>query len=295
MLWLMSNIHCIVATRTGSTEDLSLSLLLLVFMFSSSRFFTNSATLFFQDCWSPAGPLFSFSFFWTWQQRPGSGTLNQWGDTMVSFVHGRLSFSMCFWAMFLSMSTARARMRRGTRQTAAERKSDEEFDVQQGSPGAQKQPPVLVPKEAARPSAKASRNSTNITNATKRKSDEEFDVQKRSPKILKNRPKPSAKATRNSTCQTSPLVTLFMSVLRLSLGNPRPVVGRCQSSLSGDHKPRCSASCSCRPAHRQCKARAAELCGNACAAPDCSCIAPRSPGRSPSVWPCRHGPARPRR
>ena len=118
------------------------------------------------------------------------------------------------------MSTARARMRRGTRQTAAERKSDEEFDVQKGSPGAQKQPPFLVPKEAARPSAKASRNSTNITNATKRKSDEEFDVQKRSPKILKNRPKPSAKATRNSTCQTSPLVTLFMSVLRLSLGNP---------------------------------------------------------------------------
>ena len=98
--------------------------------------------------------------------------------------------------------------------------------------------------------------------------------------------------TRKSTCQTSPHVTLFMSVLRLSLGKSRPVVGRCHSSLSGDHRPKCSASCSCRPAHRQCKARAAELSGNACAAPDCSCIAPRSPGRSPSVWPCRHVPAR---
>ena len=188
------------------------------------------------------------------------------------------------------MSTARARMRarNSTNGCRAQKR--------RGIRRAKRVPrSSLVPEEAARPSAKASRNSTNITNATKRKSDEEFDVQKRSPKILKNRPKPSAKATRNSTCQTSPLVTLFMSVLRLSLGNPRPVVGRCQSSLSGDHKPRCSASCSCRPAHRQCKARAAELCGNACAAPDCSCIAPRSPGRSPSVWPCRNGPARPRR
>ena len=97
MLWLMSNIHCIVATRT---EDLSLSLLLLLFRVSSSRFFTNSATLLCQDCWSPAGPLFSFSFFWTCQQGLGSGTLNKRDDTMASLVHGCLSFVMCFWAMF---------------------------------------------------------------------------------------------------------------------------------------------------------------------------------------------------
>ena len=118
-------------------------------------------------------------------------------------------------------------------------------------------------------------------------------MQKRSPNNLKNRPETSAKGMRNSTCQTSPHVTLFMSVLGLSLGKSRPVVGRCHSSLSGCHRPECSASCSCRPAHRQCKARAAELSGNVCAAPDCSCIAPRSPGRSPSVCPCRHVPARP--
>lgn len=118
-------------------------------------------------------------------------------------------------------------------------------------------------------------------------------MQKRSQNNLKNRPEPNAKAPRNSTCQTSPHVSLFMSVLGLSLGKSRPVVGRCRYSLTGDHRPPCSASCSCRPAHHQCKARAAELSGNACAAPDCSCIAPWSPGRSPSVCPCRPVPARP--
>ena len=140
----------------------------------------------------------------------------------------------------------RAQMRRGNRRAKMVSRSSKTasfFSLKRGRP----------------PSAKASRNSTNITNPTKRKSDEEFDVQKRSPKILKNRPKPSANVTRKSTCQTSPHVTLFMSVLRLSLGKSRPVVGRCHSSLSGDHRPKCSASCSCRPAHRQCKARAAEL------------------------------------
>ena len=65
-------------------------------------------------------------------------------------------------------------------------------------------------------------------------------------------------------------------------------MGRCHSSLSGDHRPKCSASCGCRPAHRQCKARAAELSGNACAAPDCSCIAPRSPARGLA---CRMSPS----
>ena len=50
------------------------------------------STLLCQDCWSPAGPLFSFSFFCTCQQGLGSGTLNTWGDTMASLVHGCLEF-----------------------------------------------------------------------------------------------------------------------------------------------------------------------------------------------------------
>ena len=174
------------------------------------------------------------------------------------------------------MSTARAQKRRRIRQTAAERKRYEEFDVQKVVPRSSKTGPFFRSKSGRPQSAKAPRNSTKITNATKRKKYEEFDVQKRSPNNLKNRPE-----TRNSTCQTSPHVTLFMSLLRLSLGKSMPVVGRCHSSLSGYHRPQCSASCSCRPAHRRCKARAAELSGNACAAPDCSCIAPRSPGSEP--------------
>ena len=185
-------------------------------------------------------------------------------------------------------------MRRGTRQTAAERKSDEEFDVQKVSPELKNS--LLFSSKRGRP--------------PQRKSVEEFDQHYKRHKTQKRRgirraktePKNTKKQAQTeresdeeldvpnqSTCH--PLHVGFKAVS----WQPRPVVGRCQSSLSGDHKPRCSASCSCRPAHRQCKARAAELCGNACAAPHCSCIAPRSPGRSPSVRPCRNGPARPRR
>ena len=136
-----------------------------------------------------------------------------------------------------STNGCRAQKRRGTRRAKV-------------VPRSSKTGPFFSSKSGRPQSAKAPRNSTKIANAFKRKSDEEFDVQKRSPNNLKNRPETSAKATRNSTCQTSPHVTLFMSVLRLSLGKSRPVVGRCHSSLSGDHRPQCSASCSCRPAHR---------------------------------------------